>query len=209
MSQADKRIYARALDNDTLLIKYDQESYQIFNFDSLLVSFPDWSMHESVQAALYAARSNYQEINNIENNLYGRKKRINMHKMERHRKYSLSFAVLVFFFIGAPFGAIIRKGGLGMPVVVSILLFISYYIISMMGEKSAREDVWEMVVGMWFSSLIFLPLGFWLTYKAVTDSPVMSTETYSNVFQKLGLNKLFKKKPTHEDTPADQQATLS
>lgn len=209
MGQADRRIYARALEMDSLLVKYNQEPYTIFNYDSLLTSYTDWNMSESVQAALYAARSNYQEINNIENNLYGRKKRINMHMMERHRKFTLSFAVFIFFFIGAPLGAIIRKGGLGMPVVVSILLFISYYIVSMMGEKSAREDVWAMFSGMWFSSLIFLPIGLWLTYKSVSDSPIMSAETYTSLFQRLGINRFFRQKSGNENSAADQQTTLS
>ena len=118
--------------------------------------------------------------------------------MERHRKFTLSIAVLIFFFIGAPLGAIIRKGGLGMPVVVSIALFIAYYIVSMTGEKSAREDVWSMFNGMWFSSFIFLPIGIWLSYKAATDSAVMSSETYMKFIDKLGLNRLFRKKSKDE-----------
>lgn len=200
----DKRIMARALSNDTLLAKYSQESHTVFDFDSLLNSFQNYDVNESYQNALFAARNNYQEINNIENNLYGRKKRINLHMMERHRKFTLSFAVLIFFFIGAPLGAIIRKGGLGMPVVVSILLFISYYIFSMTGEKSAREDVWEMMPGMWFSSFIFLPVGLWLTYKAVNDSPVMSAETYTNIIKKLNLTRFFGKFVRDENSAADQ-----
>lgn len=202
--QLDKRIMARALNNDTLLAKYSHESYTVFDFDSLLNSFQNYDVNESYQNALFAARNNYQEINNIENNLYGRKKRINLHMMERHRKFTLSFAVLIFFFIGAPLGAIIRKGGLGMPVVVSILLFISYYIFSMTGEKSAREDVWEMMPGMWFSSFVFLPVGLWLTYKAVHDSPVMSAETYTNIIKKLNLTRFFGKYFRDENSAADQ-----
>lgn len=202
--QADKRLYARALDRDSILQTYDLEPRRIFDYDSLVNSFQQLNMNEPVQAALYSARSNYQEINNVENNLYGRKKRINMHMMERHRKFTLSFAVFIFFFIGAPLGAIIRKGGLGMPVVVSILLFISYYIFSMTGEKSAREDVWEMFSGMWFSSFVFLPVGFWLTYKAVTDSPVMSAETYTNFIQRIKRMQAFKPFKKYENPPADQ-----
>jgi lipopolysaccharide export system permease protein len=118
--------------------------------------------------------------------------------MERHRKFTLSIAVFIFFFVGAPLGAIIRKGGLGMPVVVSILLFIAYYIVSMTGEKSAREDVWQMITGMWFSTFVFFPIGAWLTYMAVTDSAVMSAETYTKLLSNLGLigwiKKLVKKK---------------
>lgn len=91
-----------------------------------------------------------------------------------------------------------------MPVVVSILLFILYYIFSMTGEKSAREDVWNMASGMWFSSFVFLPVGIWLTYKAVTDSAIMSAETYTNFFKKIlpakVMNRLFK----NEDPATDQ-----
>lgn len=116
--------------------------------------------------------------------------------MERHRKFTLSIAVLIFFFIGAPLGAIIRKGGLGMPVVVSILLFIAYYIVSMTGEKSAREDVWQMFNGMWFSSFVFLPVGIWLSYKAGTDSAIMTAETYTKFFNRIGLGRYIKKRKT-------------
>lgn len=135
-----------------------------------------------------------QNINLFEDQLYNRKKMVNKYKMERHRKFTLSVAVLIFFFIGAPLGAIIRKGGLGMPVVVSILLFIAYYIVSMTGEKSAREDVWSMFNGMWFSSFIFLPVGIWLSYKAATDSALMNSETYTKFLDKLMSSKLFGKK---------------
>jgi lipopolysaccharide export system permease protein len=113
--------------------------------------------------------------------------------MERHRKFTLSIAVFIFFFVGAPLGAIIRKGGLGMPVVVSILLFIAYYIVSMTGEKSAREDVWQMFTGMWFSTLVFFPIGAWLSYKAGTDSSVMSAETYTKLLNKIATFGWFKR----------------
>ena len=200
----DRRISALTMENDSLLRQLEMQQHRTYDIDSLLASYQSFGSPEFVQNALYSARNNFQEINNIENNLYGRKKRINQHMMERHRKFTLSFAVLIFFFIGAPLGAIIRKGGLGMPVVVSILLFISYYIFSMTGEKSAREDVWEMLAGMWFSSLIFRPVGLWLTYKAVTDSPVMSSETYIALFKKLNLTRFFRKGTGHEYTPTDQ-----
>ncbi|HKI88484.1 MAG TPA: LptF/LptG family permease, partial [Draconibacterium sp.] len=140
------------------------------------------------------ARNNMQNINMFEGQLYQKKKTLNKYEMEQHRKFTLSVAVLIFFFIGAPLGAIIRKGGLGMPVVVSILLFIAYYIVSMTGEKSAREDVWNMFNGMWFSTFIFLPVGVWLSYKAATDSAIMSAETYTKILHKLGLDRLVRKK---------------
>lgn len=200
----DKRLAAYAAENDSLLQVYNAETRQIFDYDSLINSVPVRNMIELNKTAISKARNNYQEINNIENNLYGRKRRINLHMMERHRKYTLSVAVFVFFLIGAPLGAIIRKGGLGMPVVVSILLFILYYIVSMTGEKSAREDIWSMTPGMWFSTLVFLPVGIWLTYKAMTDSPVMSSETYINFFKKLK-SFFIKEKPNTDEASAPDQ----
>lgn len=166
----------------------------IINFDGYFAGLDKFIKSEITSSALSNARNNMQNVNMFEGQLYQKKKYLNKYEMERHRKFTLSFAVLIFFFIGAPLGAIIRKGGLGMPVVVSILLFIAYYIVSMTGEKSAREDVWNMFNGMWFSSFVFLPIGIWLSYKAATDSTIMSAETYSKFFHKLGLDKLVWKK---------------
>lgn len=203
-NELDKRLTSYATEDDSLLRVYNQEPYQIFNYDSLINSIPVRNLIDLNKTAVSKARNNYQEINNIENNLYGRKKRINLHMMERHRKFTLSVAVFVFFLIGAPLGAIIRKGGLGMPVVISILLFILYYIVSMTGEKSAREDIWNMTPGMWFSTLIFLPVGIWLTQKAMTDSPVMSSETYINLIKKLKSFFVKEKTNSNEASATDQ-----
>lgn len=98
------------------------------------------------------------------------------HSIEWYKKFTLSFACIIFFFIGAPLGAIIRKGGMGLPIVISIVLFIVYYIIDNTGYKMAREGIWEVGMGMWFSALVLLPLGMFLTYKAVTDAVILTTE---------------------------------
>ena len=164
-----------------------------FNFDEYFGGMDKWVKAKIAEDALEKARNNIQNLNLYQGQLYLHKKNINKYEMERHRKFTLSIAVLIFFFIGAPLGAIIRKGGLGMPVVVSIMLFIAYYIVSMTGEKSAREDVWQMFNGMWFSSFVFFPIGVWLSYKAGTDSAIMTAETYTKIFHKLGLTKLFAK----------------
>ena len=97
------------------------------------------------------------------------KKDIRRHQIEMQRKFTLSFACLVFFFIGAPLGAIIRKGGLGTPIVISVFLFIVYYIFENMEYKLARDGRWEVWRGMWLSSAVLLPLGVFFTYKAVWD----------------------------------------
>lgn len=92
------------------------------------------------------------------------------------------------FFIGAPLGAIIRKGGLGMPVVISVILFIFYYIIDNIGFKMARDGVWEAWQGMWLSSAILAPLGIFLTYKAVNDSVILNADTYLNALKTCSEN---------------------
>lgn len=111
--------------------------------------------------------------------------KVRRHKTEWHNKFTISFACLVFFFIGAPLGAIIRKGGLGMPVVISVILFIFYYIINNIGFKMARDGIWEAWQGMWLSSAVLAPLGIFLTYKAVNDSVILNADTYLNVLKNL------------------------
>lgn len=107
------------------------------------------------------------------------------HLIELHKKFSLSFACLVFFFIGAPLGAIVRKGGFGMPIVISVVLFIFYYIIDNIGFKMARDGVWQTWEGIWLSSGILTPLGIFLTYKAVNDSVILNADTYINAVKNL------------------------
>lgn len=102
-----------------------------------------------------------------------------------HKKLSLPISILIFFLIGAPLGAIIRKGGLGMPIVISVSFFVIYYIITMTGEKLVNDGVWKAGAGMWLSSFILAPLAFFLTYKSTTDSPLMDSETYLNKFKSL------------------------
>lgn len=185
-STLTRRLSNLTLPSDTLMRPDNIRSEININFDQEFSELDTWNKREVIEAALTNARNVSLQINNYQGTLYARKKIINKHEMERHRKYTLSLAVFIFFFIGAPLGAIIRKGGLGMPVVVSILLFILYYIFSMTGEKSAREDVWSMFSGMWFSTFIFLPVGIWLTYKAASDSSIMSAETYTAFLKRLG-----------------------
>ncbi|MEW6469958.1 MAG: LptF/LptG family permease [Bacteroidota bacterium] len=102
-----------------------------------------------------------------------------------HKKFTLSIACLVFFFIGAPLGAIIRKGGLGMPVVISVLFFIVYWIISFSSEKMSKEGVMPPYIGMWISTLVLLPLGVFLTKKATADSALFDITEYTGWFTKF------------------------
>ena len=107
------------------------------------------------------------------------------HKAAWHKKLTLSLACLIFLFIGAPLGGIIRKGGIGMPVVVSVLIFIVYYLIDTTGYKMARDGKWIVWMGMWTSVAVLAPLGAFLTYKSNNDSVVLNADAYLNFFKKI------------------------
>ncbi len=104
---------------------------------------------------------------------------------EWQRKFSLSFACLMLFFVGAPLGAIIRKGGLGTPMVISVLIFVFYYVISITGEKFARDGSLTPFLGMWASTFIVLPIGIFLTWQATHESALMNMDTYTNLFRRF------------------------
>ncbi len=125
------------------------------------------------------------EINTYEMKMLSDEEYRRRHEIELHRKFTLSAACLILFFIGAPLGAIIRKGGLGMPVVISTLAFVIYYIVGQVGENMAMEAKLPVWLGMWLSSLIFLPIGLVLTMKATSDSSVLSLDSWSKFFRTI------------------------
>lgn len=114
-----------------------------------------------------------------------RKKFLRQHEIEWHRKISLSVACLVLFLIGAPLGSIIRKGGLGSPLIFAIIFFMLFYFTSTTGEKSAKEGTLETWVGMWLSTFILLPIGIFLIYKALHDSQIFNKEYYYRLWKKI------------------------
>ncbi len=118
-----------------------------------------------------------------------------IHSIEWHRKFTLSFACIILFLIGAPLGSIIRKGGLGTPLVSAIVFFVLFYLLNNFGEKFAKSGEWSVYTGMWFSSILLLPVGLFLTYKAMRDSQLFNQEFYYRLLQpiKVTLRKYFKK----------------
>lgn len=113
---------------------------------------------------------------------------IRRHWVEWHQKMTLSLACIIFFFVGAPLGAIIRKGGLGMPTVISVAIFIFWYIINTSSMKMARDGSINMALGMWISTLVIAPFGIFITYKANRDSVVFNLDAYrSLLFRWLGI----------------------
>lgn len=176
---------------------------QVADIDSLYRTYDPEQRQRAIDYALQYARDVKQYTDTDKMYYLKQDESVRTNQIQWHKKFTLSFACFIFFFIGAPLGAIIRKGGLGMPVVVSIFLFIIYYIISMMGERSAQEGVIPSMLGAWLSSIILLPLGIILTYKSVTDSEIMSTDAYRIAFSKI-LNKL---KRSKDDKDEEIEAT--
>ncbi len=158
-----------------------------FHLDSALMEMSKEEKERILNQALNLTRTTINFINNTHVNVDNKVRRLRKYEIEKHRKFTLSLACLFFFFIGAPLGAIIRKGGLGMPVVVSVAFFLLYYIISLTTEKFVRESVLSAFTGMWISSFLIIPLGVFLTYKASTDSVIMNIETYFSFFKRLAV----------------------
>jgi lipopolysaccharide export system permease protein len=184
-------VKARPRGNPRDSILAEETGGRTLSLDSLLATLDIGERKIAAENAARFARDARQAESNGTITLRVRGKTIRFYDIEWHRKFTLSFACFLFFFIGAPLGGIIRKGGLGMPVVVSVLLFIFYHVISMMGERSAREVI-DPAVGMWISSFILMPMGALLTYMSMTDSAVLNVEPYVN-FAKAVV-RFFKKK---------------
>ena len=117
------------------------------------------------------------------------------HRKEWHKKFTLSIACLIFFFIGAPLGTIIRKGGLGLPTVISVLFFVVYWVTSMTAERVAVAGDLNMFIGVWLSSIILFPVGVFLTFKATSDSALLDADSWRNAFKKLK-HRIFKTQKT-------------
>ncbi len=171
--------YAKGTNTDTLRKIGRFKSRDIF--ESLSVSEKRTVLSKAIEDL--KSGNNYLVQNN--ESLHFEVKNIKRYEVEWNKKLTMSFACLVFFFIGAPLGAIIRKGGLGTPAVISIFFFVIYYVISISGQKLVEEDVVGTFTGMWASSYILLPIGIFLTYKATTDSVIMNIDTYLMFFKKI------------------------
>ncbi len=157
-----------------------------FNLDEI---YKNLNNKEKLNVITAALKSVQIVRTNIESNglsLTNRLKWLRKHQLAWYKKFTLSFACLVFFFIGAPLGAIIRKGGFGMPFLVSIVLFMFYYVLFIMGEKSAVEGVIPIFTGAWLAPGILFPLGVFITYKATKDSKIVNTEKIENFLKILG-----------------------
>ena len=167
--------------------KSELDTITVFKWP-LLENFGAKEQQSIVNMAITATKN---QIDNIELNIKDFERQetnIRKHQQVMHEKFSLSIACLLFFFIGAPLGAIIRKGGLGLPIVISVIFFVIYYVITITSQRIAIAGDIPVFLGVWLSSIIILPIGVFLTTKATTDSALFDGESW-----KKTLGKIFKK----------------
>ena len=173
---------------------------QYSDVDSIMTKSTASERTNIINAALNSARNNARAIQQSDEMIVMSVRSLNRFGIEWHKKYTFAVACLVFLFIGAPLGAIIRKGGLGMPLVISVLLFIFYWIITTTGEKFSRESIASLWQGVWFSTFIFLPAGIFLTYKAANDSVVFNVSAWADFVKKI-FNSKKKEEKEEQDKP--------
>lgn len=153
--------------------------------DTLLTSLSPAQQGEIFRTAHASIQRKRGELEFRAQEIASEKKIQRRHQIELLKKFTLSVACLIFFFIGAPLGAIIRKGGLGTPLVISVLLFLVYYIIDNTGYKMARDGHTEVWLGMWLSTIILAPLSIYVTYKAMNDSAVFDKDRYVAILRRM------------------------
>ena len=127
--------------------------------------------------------------------MLNKEKQLNKYEIALHEKYALAVTCIILFFVGAPLGAIIRKGGMGLPLIVAIVLFLTYHFIGIFAKNSAEDGTLQPYIAAWLSTLIMLPLGVWLTHRATTDQGIFDLDDFGN-----RIKKLFKKK-NNKDIP--------
>lgn len=194
--------------------KIEKAVLSSFNVDSLFDAATLMEKQKIISSAVSRAESAASDWSFKGFNIQQTESSLRKHMTAWHEKFTLSLACLIFFFIGAPLGGIIRKGGLGMPVVVSVLIFIIYYIINNTGYKMARDGKWIVWMGMWTSTAILAPLGAFLTYKSNNDSVVLNADAYIIWFKKIigirSVRHMFRKEviihdPDYDRIPGDLQ----
>jgi lipopolysaccharide export system permease protein len=159
---------------------------KLFRFNkSVIFNFAPADYLKVIETSLNSAKGTRQNLDIVRENLYQKRKLINKHQIVFHKKFSFSIACFLLFFIGAPLGAIIRKGGLGMPAVISTLFFILFWVISFVGEKYAVEGVVPPWQGIWFSSAVLMPIGIFLTVKATNDASLFDIDAWTSFFKRL------------------------
>ena len=194
-----------------------EKAHKELNYDTLFNRLTDQQKQESVRNAMNNVQSVVSDLDMKGTYSKALHRRTRTHQIQAILKFTLALTCIIFFFIGAPLGAIIRKGGLGVPVIISVLVFIVYYILDSTGQKMARDDQWTVWYGMTISTVVLTPIAIFFTYKANNDSVVFNIDLYKSIAMRvLGLRThrhIYRKEVIIEDpkyaADAEKLETLS
>jgi lipopolysaccharide export system permease protein len=173
------------LDKKDSLKAYAQAASGKVNFDTLFNRLTNEKKRQTMQRATERAQSEAYDLEMKSEYSFNLNRRERMHLMEAINRFTVALSCIIFFFIGAPLGAIIRKGGLGVPVIISVLVFIIYYIFDNTGYRMARADEWDVWFGKWISTMALAPLAIFFTYKANNDSVVFNIDLYKELLRRI------------------------
>ncbi|NER16761.1 LptF/LptG family permease [Spongiivirga citrea] len=159
------------------------------NLDSVVQNLKDYKTIMILDQAINNTKNSLDIVKSKEKELFNSDKLINLHITEFHNKFALGVSCIILFFVGAPLGAIIRKGGMGLPMVLAIIIFLAYHFIGIFGNKSAEDGTLNPIIGSWLSTMIMLPFSVILTRKATADkglfNPDSITMPIKNFFEKI------------------------
>jgi lipopolysaccharide export system permease protein len=157
----------------------------VVKIDSLMQLIPDSVQHNVLEKA-YSVISSIKSSTDISSMSFENdRKNLRMHLMAWHEKITMSIACMVLFMIGAPLGSIIRKGGIGLPLIFAVIFFVVFFLLNNFGRKFVKEDVMQPFSGMWMATFVLLPVGIFLTYKAMDDSQLFNQEFYHRMLKKF------------------------
>lgn len=181
--ELDSLYDAREADRKEALVRRDTITFD--NTDSIFSKMTESRQSDVVHQELQKVSLAAGDMEFRSEMMKAMKRELRQYKIRAWEKITLALSCLIFFFIGAPLGAIIRKGGLGMPVVVAVVIFLFYYIINSLGTNLATAGTIPTWLGMWFSTMVLAPIAYYLTVKSNNDSVVFNIDTYRNGFRKL------------------------
>jgi lipopolysaccharide export system permease protein len=156
--------------------------------------FKEWEQVQLINSAKNSTSNILSSVKGKRQEIRNRKKIYNLHISAMHKKYALAFSCIILFFVGAPLGAIIRKGGIGLPMVIAIILFLVYYFLGVFAENYSKEGNIHPIMGAWLSTLVMLPLGVFLTRRATADKGMVKLPSFKEL-----IGDLFKRKKSKEE----------
>ena len=182
----EKHPYFTSVNYDSNVKKVNEDPALVAELIDTLIVFKNLSVGEKISAINVAQtqlRNKNQNLQSQGDFLNTMQKDQQRYLIEFHRKFALTFAIIILFFVGAPLGAIVRKGGFGAPVVIAALLFMVYFVLITIGDGLAKSGTISPFLGMWMASIILAPIAFWLMRSAANDSPVFNKEAWLKFFR--------------------------